>query len=388
MATAVDYYALLGVNKTADAKEIKAAYRKLALKYHPDRNPGDVQAEETFKQLNEAYAVLSDPQKREHYDRFGTADPQATFGGNGDIFDIFASVFGSGFAGGASRGTRRRVHVGEDIETELRITLEQARDGQTIPLEVERLQACDRCQGSRAEPGSEGKQTCPTCRGAGQVRTQAQSFFGTVLTNQTCPQCRGMGEVVITPCGKCVGSGRVKVRDSVQVTLPKGIDTGYRLRIPQQGNVGLDSGPAGDLYVYIDLEPHEHFVREGEDLRYRLELGMAQATLGCAFEIPTLDDPEVLSIPPGTQPGSEFRLRGKGMPRLRQIGMGDIVVYADVKVPRKLSTKARELLEAYAKEVNEHIEAPDTLLERLKNLFKKPNKDSKDGESKVNTAPR
>ncbi len=368
-----DYYELLGISRETDAAGIKTAYRKLALKYHPDRNPGNKEAEETFKNLNEAYAVLSDPEKRARYDRFGSADPQAHF--NGDIFDIFSSVFGSsGFGGATFGGQVRRGQAGEDLEASLRVTLEQSRDGETVPLTLNKLGLCDRCDGARAEPGSEGKKTCPTCRGAGQVRAQAQSFFGTVVTNQVCPQCRGLGEIVTTPCGKCLGEGRMKLEDTVSVKLPRGIDAGYRLRIPRAGNAGLDGAPAGDLYVFIEAEPHEHFTREGDDLHYRLPVGLAQAALGSAFEIPTLDAPEALTLPPGTQPGTTFRLRGKGMPRLQSVGVGDLVVTAQVEIPKKLSPKARELIEAYALENGEKIEAPETLGERLRGLFGKGRK--------------
>ena len=366
-----DYYELLGVSRETNAGGIKTAYRKLALKYHPDRNPGDHEAEETFKQLNEAYAVLSDPEKRSRYDRFGSADPQAQF--SGDIFDIFSSVFGGGFGGGFSgAGVRvQRGQPGEDLEASLSVTLEQARDGAGVPLTLERLGLCDRCDGSRAEPGSEGRKTCPTCRGAGQVRAQAQSFFGTVVTNQVCPQCRGLGEIVTTPCGKCMGAGRMKVEDTVTVKLPRGIDAGYRLRIPRAGNVGLDGAQAGDLYVYIDLEPHEQLTRDGDDLRYALPVGIAQAALGSAFEVPTLDEPEAVNVPPGTQPGTEFRLRGKGMPRLQSVGMGDLIVTTQVEIPKKLSPRARELIEAYAEETGETLEAHETLGHRLRGLFGK-----------------
>ena len=372
----VDYYELLGVSRDADGTTIKTSYRKLALQYHPDRNPDDAEAENRFKSINEAYAVLSDPQKRSRYDRYGTADPQAQF--SGDIFDIFASVFGGagGFAGAAGRRTRGQN--GEDIEANLHITLGQARIGETVSLEVTRLTLCDRCEGSRSEPGSEGKKTCPTCSGVGQVRAQAQSFFGTVVTNQTCPQCRGLGKIITTPCGKCVGSGRMKATESVEVPLPKGIDGGYRLRVPGEGNVGLDGGRSGDLYVYTHMEPHPHFSRQGDDLLYRLPLGFVQATLGCAFEVPTLDDPEVLKIPAGTQPGTEFRLRGQGMPRLQSVGMGDLIIRAEVEVPKKLSAKARDLLEAYADEVGEEIEEHETLLERVRGFFGKRKKEEKE----------
>ena len=363
----IDYYETLKVARDADGTIIKTSYRRLALQYHPDRNPGDAEAEETFKRINEAYAVLSDPEKRARYDRYGTADPQA---GMGDIFDIFASVFGGGFGAGAG-GRVRRGQDGEDLETRLTITLEEARVGATVTTTVSRFTVCDRCEGSRAEPGSEGRKTCPTCRGAGAVRAQAQSFFGTVVTNQTCPQCHGLGEIVITPCGKCLGSGRMRVDAPVEVGLPKGIDGGYRLRLTGEGNAGVDGGRSGDLYVYTELEPHPHFTRQGDDLHYRLPLGLVQAALGCAFEVPTLDDPEVLNVPAGTQPNTEFRLRGKGMPRLRQVGTGDMVISAQVEVPKKLSPKARDLLQAYAEEVGERVEAHETLMERVRGFFKK-----------------
>jgi molecular chaperone DnaJ len=378
---ATDYYEVLGVARDSDQKTIKSAYRKLALKFHPDRNPGDQQAEETFKQLNEAYAVLSDPDKRARYDRFGTADPQAQF--SGDIFDIFASVFG-GAATGRSGMRTQRGFDGEDLEADLTISLEQAREAATADVQVRRLIVCDRCNGNRAEPGSAPKKTCDTCGGVGQVRVQSQSFFGTVMATQPCPTCRGRGEVVPTPCGKCMGEGRVHATEPVSVTLPKGIDGGYRLRVPQEGNVGVDGGRRGDLYVYISMKPHEHFTRDTDDLYYKLNLGMAQAALGSAFEIPTMDETEVLTVPAGTQPGETFKLRGQGMPRLRGIGFGDLIVTVQVAVPSKLTPKARELLEAYASEMSEHIEPHETIVERIKGFFKKH--DSKDGKEDASAA--
>jgi molecular chaperone DnaJ len=366
---ATDYYELLGVARDFDQKTIKSAYRKLALKYHPDRNPGDTEAEEAFKQLNEAYAVLSDQEKRAHYDRFGTAEGAGQF--SGDIFDIFSSVFGGNFASRTGATRARRGLDGEDLETDITITLAQARSGETINVKVKRLVVCDRCDGNRAEPGSAGKKTCDTCAGIGQVRMQAQSFFGTVMTTQPCPTCGGRGETITTPCGKCMGEGRVRSTDTVTVTLPKGIDGGYRLRVPQEGSVGIDGGSAGDLYVYVTMKPHEHFTRDGDNLHYTLNLGMAQATLGSAFEVPTMEGAEVLTIPAGTQPGDTFRIRGQGMPRLRQVGFGDLIITARVNVPKKLSPKAKDLLEAYANEVSEHLEHHETIVERIKGFFKK-----------------
>ena len=366
----MDYYELLGLDKTADAKEIKSAYRKLAMQYHPDRNPDNAEAEEKFKQINEAYAILSNPEKKQRFDTYGSADPQAQF--SGDIFDIFNSFFGGAGGPGGAQAARSRGFDGEDLEANLLITFEEARAGATVPLKVDRMQACDRCEGNRAEPGSEGKKTCPSCQGAGQVRRQTQSIFGTMVTNQVCQQCRGGGEVVTTPCGKCGAAGRQKISDSVDVSLPKGIDGGYRLRIPQEGNIGIDGGRAGDLYVYIEIEPHEHFTRDGDDLHYSLDVGVAQASLGSAFEIPTIDsdeDNEVLNIPAGTQPGSEFRLRGKGMPRLQRSGVGDLVVTVNLVIPNKLSPEAKEAMQSYAKLANEEIEEKENLLDRIKGLF-------------------
>lgn len=379
-----DYYQLLGVDRSADGTQIKAAYRKLALKYHPDRNPGDKEAEEKFKQINEAYAVLADGERRARYDRFGSAEGGVQF--EGDIFDIFASVFGGGFPGSAARGGPGRGQAGENLETEVTITLEQAREGSEIEIEVERLTACDRCHGERAEPGSSGKKTCETCRGAGQVRAHAQSFFGTVVTAQTCPDCRGQGEVITVPCGKCMGSGRMRSSDSVKVSLPRGIDGGYRLRVPRQGSAGVDGGPAGDLYVYIELEPHEHLRREGDDLHHELHVGMAQAALGSSFEVPTMEGPEVIDLPPGTQPGTVVRLRGKGMPRLRQVGMGDQLVTVRVDVPKKLSARGRKLLLDYAEEQGEEIHERETVLGKLKGIFGKRAKGSQEQKQEATEA--
>jgi len=359
-----DYYELLEVEREADGAQVKAAYRKLALKYHPDRNPGDHEAEERFKSINEAYAVLSDPEKRSRYDQFGSVDESATF--SGDIFDIFASVFGGNMAGARPR---QRGQPGEDLEAQLSVTLEQAREGETVEIELNRYTTCERCHGDRADPDGAGKQPCPTCHGAGQVRAQAQSFFGTVVTTRSCPQCHGLGEIVTDPCTTCAGLGRKESREPVEVKLPRGIDGGYRLRVTGAGNAGVDGGPPGDLYLFIDMAPHEHFRRDGDDLWFDLHVGLAQATLGSSFEVPTLDGPEVVDVPAGTQSGSEVRLRGRGMPRLRQIGSGDQVVRIVVDTPKRVSARARELLLSYAEEAGEEIHERETLLERVKHLF-------------------
>lgn len=361
-----DYYAVLEVDRSADAKTIKAAYRRLALAWHPDRNPGDKAAEDRFKSINEAYAVLSDEAKRARYDRYGSVDDGIPMGG--DIFDIFASVFGTNVGTARQRG---RGQPGEDLEAELTVTLEQARDGATVDVEVERLKVCHHCHGERAEPGSNGKSTCPRCSGSGQVRAQAQSIFGAVITARTCPDCHGDGQIITTPCKYCNGRGRERGRDTVSVGLPRGIDGGYRLRVPREGNAGVDGGQAGDLYLYLQLAPHPFLERAGDDLHYSLEVGVAQATLGASFEVPTLDGTERIEVPAGTQPGSEFRLRGKGMPRLRQVGTGDEVVTVKVVIPDRLSAAAREHLAAYASEVGEAVaDEQGTVAEKVRDFFK------------------
>lgn len=363
----VDYYEVLGVARSADGKEIKAAYRKLAMTYHPDRNPGNTEAEERFKQVNAAYAVLSNPEKRERYDLYGDADAGAQY--SGDIFDIFRSVFGAGFGGfGGGFGQQQAGQQGEHLEMNLSVTLEQARAGESLEVEVDRLAACDRCNGSRAEPGTSSS-TCGTCRGAGQVRTQVQSLLGAMITTQVCPTCRGSGQRIDTPCGKCMGAARERVRDKISVNLPPGIDAGVRLRVPRQGNAGVDGGPAGDLYLYIDLEPHEHFVRDDDNLVFELEAGLAQLALGSSFEVPTMDGPEVVEVPAGTQAGTVFRLRGKGMPRLRRAGMGDQLVVIKAVTPTSLSPAARKALMEYAREAGEPIVERESLGDRIRGLF-------------------
>lgn len=359
----MDYYELLGVNKSADADEIKRAYRALALKYHPDKNPGDHAAEEKFKQINEAYSVLSDPEKRAQFDQFGRVggagqgfDPGG-FGQVGDLFDLFNSVFGGDPFGQARGRSGKRAARGEDLQVEVKITLEQSRSGADIEVEVDRLVTCDHCNGARSEPGGKGLQTCQTCGGAGQVRQQQRTILGNFMTAAPCPTCRGSGEINPEPCTTCHGRGRTIKPEKVSVTLPRGIDGGYRLRVSGAGNQGMLGGPPGDLYVFLELERHEHLTRDGDDLHYTLPIGIAQASLGGAFEVVTLDGPQILEVPSGAQPGDTLKLRGKGMPRLQSRGEGDLIVTLDVIVPRKLSKRAKELLEEYAREVGEETQA-------------------------------
>lgn len=371
---ATDHYEVLGVSRSADGKEIKAAYRRLAMKYHPDRNPGDTSAEERFKEINAAYAVLSDEQKRARYDQYGDADAGAQF--HGDIFDIFQSVFGgSGF--GSFGGQASRGQQGEHLEAGVSITLEQARTGAEVEVDLDRMVDCDRCDGTRSEPGTERVQ-CPTCAGAGQVRRQMQSLLGTVMTTGTCPTCHGSGQKIEVPCGKCMGSARMKVHEKITVNVPRGVDSGVRMRVPQQGNAGVDGGPNGDLYIYLNVLRHDLFRREEDDLVYELEVGLAQLALGSSFEVPTMDGPEVIDLPAGSQAGTVIRLRGKGMPRLRQAGSGDQLVVVTLKVPRKLSPKARQLLLDYATEVGEEIHERESVLGRIRSFFGRNRTETKD----------
>jgi molecular chaperone DnaJ len=366
-----DYYQTLGVERNADADEIKRAYRALALKYHPDKNPGDGAAEERFKAINEAYAVLSDPEKRAQYDQFGRVggNPFEGAGGfaGGDLFDLFNSVFGDAGLFGTPRGRgRNRREPGEDLQVEATITLEQARVGADIEVEADRLVTCERCQGARAEPGGKGIQTCPTCAGAGQVRQQQRTILGSFVTAAPCPQCRGSGELNPEPCSTCHGRGRQIKPESVTVSLPKGIDGGYRLRVSGAGNHGLNGGPPGDLYVFLELAPHPDFEREGEHLHHTSRSASPRPPWAGSSRCPPSTAPSPLEVSPGAQPGDTLRLRGKGMPRLQGRGEGDLVVHLDVVVPRKLSKRARELLVEYAKEVGEEVEVREPgFLERI-----------------------
>lgn len=355
----MDYYELLGVSRSAPAEEIKSAYRKAALKYHPDRNkePG---AAERFTQINEAYAVLSDPEKRAHYDRFGSA-PQGgmpggdPFGGAGvDPFDLFAQMFGGASPFGA-RGPAR----GEDIQVPVQITLEQARAGETVRVRVDRLSACQHCGGSRSEPGGRPPLRCGTCGGRGAVQARARTILGDIVTQQPCPQCKGAGETLQDPCSACQGRGLRLGEEEVEVKLPRGIDGGYSVRVSGKGHEG--PGGAGDLYVELSLQPHPHLHREDEHLIYMAPLSLSKAVLGGRVTVPTLDGPREIEVKPGTGHGEQQRLRGQVMPRLQRSGSGDLIVVFEVDIPRAsdLSPEAREAIEAYARASGE-LERHDT----------------------------
>ncbi|MEF2276769.1 molecular chaperone DnaJ [Deinococcus sp. YIM 134068] len=360
----MDYYELLGVARTASADEIKSAYRKLALKYHPDRNKEEGAAEQ-FARINEAYAVLSDTEKRAHYDRFGSApgagmpggDPFGGMGGGAgfDPMDIFEQLFG-GMGGG--RGGRRGPARGDDVETEARVTLLQARAGDEITVEVDRLTTCEHCHGGRSEPGGKPPKTCGTCGGVGAVRAQARTIFGVVETQQPCPTCRGEGQIIEDPCTVCKGRGRTLKSETVAVKLPRGIDEGYRIRVAGKGNEG--PGGNGDLYVHIEMEPYPDLRREQEHLVHTAKIGFAKAALGGPVTVPTLDGPQTVEVKPGTQHGELHRLRGQGLPRLQGAGTGDLIVEYEVSVPKpgQLTPEAREALHAYARAVGDEVNEP------------------------------
>ncbi|WP_337845630.1 J domain-containing protein [Thermus sp.] len=347
-----DYYAILGVSREATQEEIKRAYRQLALKYHPDRNPGDKEAEERFKEINEAYAVLSDPEKRAQYDRELLGEPELKME---DLFDLFGQVFGFRPARHAPRG--------EDLEVQVEVELKDLLQGKEVEVVYARLVPCEACggQGGRRVP-------CPTCGGQGVVEAYRRGFFGTLLQRATCPHCRGQGFLLKATCPTCHGRGRVAREERLKVRIPPGMDEGHLLRVPGYGN--LAPGGPGDLYVRLKVQPHPTLEREGADLVYRLRIGLAQAALGARVEVPGLEGPIPLDLPPGTSPGETFVLEGQGLPYPHGRGRGALRVVVELAVPKKLSPKAQRLLRAYAEEVGEGV-APEGFWERLKGFFRK-----------------
>ncbi len=338
-----DYYEVLGAERSASEAELKKAYRRLAMKFHPDRNPDDKDAEEKFKEANEAYEVLSDADKRAAYDRHGHAgvDPQmggGGFGGGGNFSDVFGDVFSDFFGGGG--GGRGGPQRGSDLRYNMELSLEDAVRGTTISIRVPSLADCKTCKGSGAKKGT-SPVTCTTCNGMGQVRMQ-QGFFA---VQQTCPRCHGAGKMVTDPCGDCHGQGRVEEEKTLSVKVPAGVDTGDRIRLTGEGEAGALNGPAGDLYVVVNVRPHPIFQRDGRDLYCEVPISFADAALGGEMEVPTLDGRVKLKIPESTQTGKVFRLRGKGVTPVRGGGVGDLMCRVAVETPTKLNKRQRELLE-------------------------------------------
>ncbi|MCS6845308.1 MAG: molecular chaperone DnaJ [Caldilineales bacterium] len=347
MSTKRDYYEVLGVPRSASADEIKSAYRRLARTYHPDVNKSP-DAEERFKEIAEAYEVLSDAEKRAAYDRFGHAGAQGGFGGFSAGFGDFTSIFEDFFAGmGMGMGTRtqRGPRRGADLRVGLTLTFAEAVFGCDKEVEVVRAETCPRCFGSGAEPGTSPLR-CPQCNGAGEIQRRQQSIFGTILTSSTCPRCNGTGEVITTPCAECKGQKQVQVLRRLTISVPAGVDDGTQIRLAGEGNQGMGGGPPGNLYVAINVQPHEIFQRRDNDILMELPINIAQAALGAEVEVPTLDGTARLTIPPGTQSGRTFRLKGKGVPFLRQRDRrGDQIVTVRVVVPTKLTPRQRKLLQ-------------------------------------------
>jgi molecular chaperone DnaJ len=348
MAIEQDYYQILGVPRNASEEEIKRAFRRLAFQYHPDRNR-DQRAEERFKEINEAYQVLSDPEKRSRYDRWGRAGiekefPDFGFGGWGDIFESFFSGFTSTFA----RVTQRVPQKGESLQVHLTLSFNEAVFGCTKEVEVQRIELCPSCYGVGSEGGI-NPDTCFQCRGAGEIRRVQQSIFGRFTHVVVCPRCEGTGVVITHPCSQCQGKGRVKVQRKIPVKVPAGVNDGHRLCLEGEGSVGLYGGPAGELYVTVTVKPHNLFRRDGSDILYELSINFAQAALGDEVEIPSLDGSVSLKIPPGTQSGKVFRLKGKGIPYVDGKGRGDLLVKVNVVTPSRLDKKQRSLFEELAK---------------------------------------
>ena len=364
-----DYYEVLGVGKTADEKELKAAFRKLAKQLHPDANPGDKTAEAKFKEINEAYDVLKDPQKKAAYDRFGHQAFEGGMGGgrgpgggagfgpefNSSMSDIFEDLFGDFMGGGGGRGGGRRggrggggggASRGADLRYNMEISLTEAFTGKSAQIRVPSSVQCDVCNGSGAKPGSSPK-TCSTCGGQGAVRSQS-GFF---TVERTCPTCQGRGQVISDPCSNCSGQGRVTKERTLSVNIPAGVEDGTRIRLANEGEAGLRGGPSGDLYIFLSVKPHEFFQRDGSDLFCKVPVSMTVASMGGEIEVPTIDGKKArVSVPEGTQTGKQFRLKGKGMPVLRSSQSGDMYIQVAVETPVNLTRRQRELLKEFEKE--------------------------------------
>ena len=366
-----DFYMILGVERSATDAEIKRAFRKLAQQWHPDVNT-DPAAQERFKEINEAYQVLSDPERRSRYDTFGRAGVDGGAGGAGGAgfegFGGFSDIFDAFFGGGAGAGSARRgrPQPGADLRYDLRITFEEAVQGTEKEIEFTVLQPCETCGGDGAKPGTEPI-TCPQCNGRGEVRSVRQTMLGQMVNVSACPRCHGEGKIVETPCDTCHGDGRTERKRTLRVTIPPGIDEGHQIRLSNEGEVGPRGGSPGSLYVAVHVQPHPSLTREGTELYYDAEITIAQAALGTRITVPTVEGDEEVEIKAGTQPNTEIRLRGKGVPHLRRSGQrGDLHVMVDVVVPTKLSKKARELLAAYAEEAGDSVgHGGGGLLEKL-----------------------
>ena len=382
MADKRDYYEVLGLQKGASEADIKKAFRKMALKYHPDKNPGDKTAEEKFKEVNEAYSILSDPEKKKLYDQFGHAgvDPNAGFGGAGggfggfsgsydDIFDMFGNMFGGGFGGFGGRAQRNGPMKGRDLQKAMTITFEEAAFGVKKDIQVNKHVECSTCHGTGAAPGT-SKQQCPKCGGSGQIHTTQRTPFGQFSNVSTCDRCGGTGEIIETPCPDCNGSGHIRKNVKINVNIPAGVDNDSIIPLRGQGEPGVNGGPAGDLYIVISVKPHKMFKRKGSDLQLEIPISFEQAALGAEIIVPTLEEKIKYKVPAGTQPGTKFRIKGKGVPNVRNGRKGDLYIKVNLEVPTKLNAEQKKAVEDMGKKLDEKCyKGKSRFKDMIKELF-------------------
>ena len=375
MADKRDYYEVLGVSKGASDDELKKAFRKEAKKYHPDLHPGDKEAEAKFKEINEAYEVLSNPEKRQKYDQFGHAGVDSNYGagggyggsGFGDFGDIFSDIFGGGFGFGGSGGRRNGPRRGNDVRQVVTISFEEAAFGCKKKINITKQEDCPTCKGTGAKPGTSAE-TCSHCHGTGQIQTQQRTILGYMTNVTTCPHCQGSGKIIKEPCRDCRGTGKVRKTRTVEIDIPAGIDDGQTMQLSGQGEAGERGGPSGDLLITVRVRPHQMFERSGNDVYLTMPVTFVQAALGATLTVPTLDGVVEYDIPEGTQSGTRFRLRGKGIPFIRGKNRGDQYVTVEVEVPKNLSQRQKEILREFDEEKN--YKKKKSFAEKMKELFK------------------
>lgn len=378
MADKRDYYEVLGVSKGASDDEIKKAFRQMSKKYHPDLNPGNKEAEEKFKEVNEAYQVLSDSDKKARYDRFGHAgvDPNYGAGGAGgggfngagfDFGDIFGDIFGGGFSGFGGGGRRNGPRRGSDVRQVVDITFEEAAFGCTKKINITKQEKCDTCKGTGAKPGTSAE-TCSHCNGTGQIQTQQRTILGYITNVTTCPHCKGEGKIIKEPCRDCRGTGKVRKSKTIEINIPAGIDNGQTMQLTGQGEAGERGGPSGDLLITIRVRPHDIFKRENNDVYISMPISFVQAALGATLMVPTLDGAVEYDIPEGTQSGTRFRLKGKGIPYIRSRNRGDQYVTVNVEVPKNLTQKQKEILKEFDEDKN--YKQKKSFSEKMKDFLK------------------
>ncbi len=376
-----DYYEVLGVTRSASADEIKKAYRKAAIQYHPDKNPGDKEAEDKFKEAAEAYDVLSNGDKKARYDQFGHDGMRGGAGGGGfsgggfsmdDIFSNFGDIFGGGFGGFGGGGSARRVNRGSDLRIKVKLNLKEVVNGTTKKLKINKFVTCDLCGGSGAKD-SHSFETCSTCHGSGYVTQMVNTFFGRTQTTQACPTCGGDGKIIKTPCTKCKGEGAIRGEEVVEIRIPAGVGEGMQLSVSGKGNAARRGGENGDLLVLIEEQKDQELVRDGNDLIYNLNISIPTAVLGDSVEVPTVDSRAKIKIEPGTQAGSVLRLRGKGVPDVNGYGKGDLLIVINVHIPKNLKSEDRKLVEKMNQSETFSKVAPEkdvNIFDRMRNFFR------------------